>query len=388
MSLERQQAGDAMASAAIMISSDEQLASCCRQWAQGALLAVDTEFIRTDTFFPIAGLLQVCDSEQVYLIDPLAIQDFSPFAALLLDRSVVKVMHSCSEDLEVFDRLCGVYPDPIADTQIAAALAGYGFSLGYQKMVETLLGIHVPKGETRSDWLQRPLSASQCHYAALDVAYLPDIYYRLEQELSAKDRLSWWQQDCAQLALRASEGGEAQRYLQKFKQAWRLAPRQLAVLQALIVWREEKARQRNKPRGRILKDSACYELAAGVSGVLTHLPAVADLSVKQRNALSSQLLALINQAYADGATGIVPAVSAPLSSAQNHWVKQLQRRVQRLAEDLGVAVEMLARKRDLEELVRLRGQGERERLPASLLGWRADVVAEPLSDFLESIEHD
>ena len=160
----------------VWISQDHELAELCERLRGQAAVAVDTEFMRTDTFYPIAGLIQLGDGKVCYLVDPLSITDFSPLRELMLDEKVVKVLHSCSEDIEVFVSLLGEVPSPIFDTQIAAAFAGLGFSLGYAGLVKAVLNIDVPKDETRSDWLQRPLSESQIKYAALDVAHMLIVY--------------------------------------------------------------------------------------------------------------------------------------------------------------------------------------------------------------------
>src|SRR5690606_1721940 len=166
----------------IWIAQDSELAELCARWRQQAALAIDTEFMRSETFYPIAGLLQFGVGKVCYLIDPLAINDFEPLRELLLDEAVTKVLHSCSEDLEVFQRWLNVVPAPLFDTQIAAAFAGYGFSLGYAGLIKAVLNIEIPKEETRSDWLQRPLSVAQLKYAALDVAHMLIVYGKLLQQ--------------------------------------------------------------------------------------------------------------------------------------------------------------------------------------------------------------
>src|SRR5690606_27220502 len=108
----------------IWVDQNAELARLCQHWRQQAAVAVDTEFMRSDTFYPIAGLIQVGDGRGCYLIDPLAITDLEPLRELLLDPAVTKVLHSCSEDLEVFQRLLDLVPEPVFDTQIAAAFAG------------------------------------------------------------------------------------------------------------------------------------------------------------------------------------------------------------------------------------------------------------------------
>ena len=157
------------------ILDDASLARHCAEWRKLPYVALDTEFMRVDTFYPIAGLLQVGDGQRAYLVDPLVVKDWAPFAELLEDPAVTKVLHSCSEDLEVFLRLTGALPAPLFDTQLAAGYLNIGFSMGYSRLVKEVLDIDLPKGETRSDWLQRPLSETQISYAAEDAQHLAEV---------------------------------------------------------------------------------------------------------------------------------------------------------------------------------------------------------------------
>ncbi|WP_235263701.1 ribonuclease D [Nitrincola sp. A-D6] len=157
----------------VWIRDTAALVHYCKQWAELPLIAVDTEFMRVDTFYPLPGLIQVADEHSCYLIDPLSIEDMSAFATLLADVRVLKVLHAASEDLELFRHHYGVVPEPLMDTQVAAAFAGWGFSMGLQRILQYALDITLGKAHTRSDWLQRPLTDEQVLYAALDVAYLP-----------------------------------------------------------------------------------------------------------------------------------------------------------------------------------------------------------------------
>lgn len=165
----------------IWVDNDDQLEQVCESWMELNMIAVDTEFMRSQTFYPIAGLIQVNDGERNYLIDPSAIQDFFPLVDIFDNENILKVLHSCSEDLEVFQHTFGCVPKNILDTQIAAAFVGHSYSLGFANLARDVLNVDLPKGETRSDWLQRPLSVAQIQYAAMDVEYL----YILATELIA-----------------------------------------------------------------------------------------------------------------------------------------------------------------------------------------------------------
>lgn len=239
------------------IRDDASLAQQCREWRTQPYLALDTEFMRVDTFYPAAGLVQVGDGRQEWLIDPLLIQDWSPFAELLEDERVVKVLHACSEDLEVFLRLTGSLPVPLFDTQLAAAYLGMAHSMGYSKLVKEVLDIDLPKDETRSDWLQRPLTEMQMRYAADDVQHLAQVYLALDARLSEEKR-AWLLEDGAELVANLCRESDPREAYREVKLGWRLRPQQLAVLRELCAWREEQARLRNRPRNHVLRERTLW----------------------------------------------------------------------------------------------------------------------------------
>jgi ribonuclease D len=212
------------------IGDDLSLAQHCAAWRSLPFVAVDTEFMRVDTFYPIAGLLQVSEGERAYLIDPLLISDWAPFTELLRDPAVVKVLHACSEDLEVFLRLTGSLPAPLFDTQLAAGYLNLGFSMGYSRLVQAVLNIELPKGETRSDWLQRPLSATQVSYAAEDVLHLAQVYAQLKSQLSA-EKYAWVLDDGAELVSNLTREVDPRLAYREAKLAWKLTRQQLAGAQ-------------------------------------------------------------------------------------------------------------------------------------------------------------
>src|SRR5690606_30471169 len=244
------------AGALTYIDDNVSLARHCEQWAQAPLLALDTEFVRETTFYPIPGLLQLGIQGAQFLIDPLTIDDWAPLQSLFA-VAIPKVLDACGEDLEVFERLLGCLPQPLFDTQVGAALAGCGYGLGYQALVAQLLEIHVDKEHTRSNWVARPLSAEQCRYASLDVAYLPQMFERISERLATLGRLGWWHEEGERVIAQARTVTEPAAYYRKLSAGFRLRGAQVAALRDLCAWRELGARQQDVPRGRILKDAEC-----------------------------------------------------------------------------------------------------------------------------------
>lgn len=360
------------------IDTNAALAELCQRWMGQAFVAIDTEFIRRDTFYPIAGLLQLGAEGQCVLVDPLEIDDWQPLIALLTHPEVVKVIHSCSEDLEVFQRLLGCVPKPLLDTQIGAALAGWGFGLSYQNLVLHGLGLYVDKGETRSDWLQRPLTTSQCEYAALDVLYLQRIYPKLCQVLENEGRLDWWQQECEQIIAQAENPVGPDQYYRRLKNEFKLRPRQRVALKLLCEWREHQARERDIPRGRVMKDPVCFDIAARQPKDVNGLHRIKQISTSLVRRQGEEILALLEQANDQHEIDLPPVVY-PLNTQQKRQAKKLREFCQSLLEPQGLPVELLLRRRDLDALVRDRA------LPAGLLDWRREVIGEALLKHLSAL---
>lgn len=365
------------------IDSNTALAECCLHWQSAELLALDTEFIRTDTFYPILGLIQIGDGEAQYLIDPLCIDQWQPLVAVLQSPAVVKIVHSCSEDLEVLQRALDCVPSPLLDTQLGAALAGYRSGLSYQNLVAECLGEHVPKGETRSDWLQRPLTASQCDYAALDVLYLPQVFRQLQARLHAEGRMDWWREEGERTVAQALAPLDLTLYYRKVKSAWKLSRRQQGVLQRLCEWRERQARERDIPRGRVIKDAVCYEIARCCPRQRAQLADIRDLPPPALRRYGDELLALV-KAGVEAADGeLPPALPKPLPREQAQQMQQLRQLADSIAEQLQLPADLLVRKRDLEAL--LRSAQSSPTLPDELRGWREAVVGRALLEAVETL---
>lgn len=362
----------------IWVTETAELERLCERWSQQAAIAVDTEFMRSTTFFPIAALFQVGDGQGCYLLDPLTIDDFSAFTAIMTNPEVTKVLHSCSEDMEVFQTFLGITPSPVFDTQLAAAIAGKGFSLGYARLVEVMLGMEVPKSETRSDWLQRPLSQPQLQYAALDVAYLLVVYGLLLKQLKESDRLSWVEADCADLVAQAEQGTDYDQMYLKIKSAWKLNRPQLATLQALTAWREEQARERDIPRNRLIKERALWDMARYQPTELKQIAGLEGMTARTLNADGEHLLAIIAEQRQKPVAECPERLPKPLPPEQGDLMKALKQYTRETADKLVIAPEVLVRKKDYEDLIRSGMENRDYSLNDRLSGWRREVVGQGL----------
>ena len=359
------------------VDADKRLYELCDQWQRQKVIAIDTEFIRSRTFFPIIGLLQVADDTGAYLIDPLAINDKQSFRDLLQNSQVIKVLHACSEDLEVFNRYLGVLPDPIFDTQIAAGFVGYGASIGYANLVFEIFGEPVPKHETRSDWLQRPLSESQRKYAALDVMYLIKVYPTLLAQLQTFNRLSWVESDCKQLLDNFQRGDRGEEYYRRVKSAWKLQAEQLLVLKALCEWREQQVRQMDIPRNRLVKDVTLWDIAYKLPDSLRQLNRMQDIHRRFIEKHGKSCLHIVKTAQQQRDNCSMP-LPPPLAPEEVSLFKRLKQKLNTVADSLSLPAEMLARKKDLEFLVRRAQQSANIELPVGLQGWRREVIGQIL----------
>ena len=344
------------------IDSDAKLADCIGQW--GEVIAIDTEFVRTNTYYPMPGLYQVATEGAVYLLDPLAISEWQPLIDVFTRRETVKIMHACQEDMELIHHHLGVQLSNVFDTQQAHAFLSDQFSLSYAGLVQQRLGVDLPKHETRSDWRQRPLNERQIEYAVEDVTFLEPLYDNLTAELHTAGKSAWF--DAEMLGRSSYEAPDPQQYYRNIKKAWQLSGAELARLQRLCAWRENKARIENVPRNRVVWDDHLYRFAKMSNLSRVQLQKMLPRGVVKRYA--DELIEIVAQV--DGAAP--EALPRPLTSLQGTWVKKLKALGLEVANAQQVAPELVCRKRDLEACVRhfvLSGE-----ISPLYKGWRFDVV--------------
>lgn len=338
-------------------------------------LAIDTEFMRVDTFYPQLALLQIGDGQHEYLIDPLLVTDFSPLFPLLLNEYPRKILHACSEDVEVLTRLIGGRIKGLLDTQIAASFMGQGLQIGYQKALLDNLGVDIPKGESRSDWLQRPLSESQINYAALDVKYLPPLYEKLKAGLQKKSLDQWFEQDCQLMLNDFDFSPDSTVMYRDVSNAWRLDRKALAVLKELLVWREREARERDMPRGFLIKNSSLTFLAKQQPSSLQTLSDIPDITPRILRKEGQKIVDVIAEAQKIRADEWPEPLPAPLPREAKGLYDQLKTATKPVAEKTGVPDEVLLRKRHIEALVLGRvDQGSEAALPVAFQGWRGELL--------------
>jgi ribonuclease D len=359
-----------------LIETDEALDAVLARHAGEQFVAVDTEFRRRDTFYPQVALLQLCWNKDAYLIDPTKISDFDSVIDLLTDSRVIKLIHSPSEDLEVFDRWLHMTPAPLFDTQRALAVLGRGFGLGYRAMVEMYTGDIISKEETTSDWLKRPLTDRQLSYAALDVTYLRQIGQQLYNACQESQRLAWVLEDTARLTL-GGRGPAA-----KFKSAWKMKPREQVILHRLIDWREEEARRLDRPRSWVIPDKVMVSLAKRQPSHMAQLSSVDGLHDAIIRKRGKRILEIISTG-SDEPVELPEVWHAPLRSDQKKWASTLGEATGTAAAALGVAPEVLFAGKDLERLIR--ATLACQKVPEDLEGWRDGVITQHLVALLTSL---
>ncbi len=375
-----------------LINNQQAFDTLCEVMYTVNVVALDTEFIRERTFYPKLALLQIAlvGHEQQYLVDVLNIQDWSGFCSVLKNKTIVKVLHGCTEDLEIFQHQFAVLPELLFDTQIAQrCLGGEELQLGYNRLVEKEFAVVLNSGPTRSDWLQRPLADYQMSYAANDVKYLPALYELLKSRLEAQARLAWHDEEVSAQKAHALADTDFDRLYLRIANHWRLCGHALLALQRLAIWREQVAEREDLPRGFVITDTGLYDLARCNPKDRKGLSRLHSLKPAQLKRYGAQCLEVL----ADAAQMPLEkelVVIAPLSKVYRPLIAQLKQSVQGRSDDLGVRPEFLVSKKQLIALVRahqdrqrgLSGQ-ECTVLKTWQTGWRFSVIVEELQQQIE-----
>ena len=356
-----------MAETIIDVTESAAIDQIIRAAKRAGYIALDTEFQRTRTYYPIASIYQVRVNEITYLIDSIAINDLNPLKQLLDTAGVTKVMHGCSEDMALFSHHLDLWPDEIFDTQLAAAFVGYPYQLGYKGLVAQVFDIELSKSETRSDWLRRPLSAAQRQYAAEDVAYLPTLYTQLTAQLQRLGRVDWYQAELKGRYLASDQHRFAGPW-RNYKGAWSLKGVAAHRFQSLWAWREDWAQSRNKPRQWLVGDKLLHELARADKA--------SDEIFKKHQMknpkVMSQMRRILTQTNDISASEWPTPPPKPLDADERPLFLDLQKRAQERADVYELPLELMINKKMLSTLVHCYRQ--HLPMPSWWGGWREEVL--------------
>lgn len=346
-----------------LIETQAALEAYCRQLSKVSVFALDTEFMRIHTFYPKPGLFQINDGERIVLIDPLTIDDWQAFSAILVDPNICKVLHACDEDIELLVHFLKIEPQNIFDTQFVAALCGDDFSLSYQVLIKQLLDVDIEKDHRRSDWRKRPLSPEQLHYAADDVRYLLPIYHLLKAKLEQQGKqvimASHYQEIVANLL--SDDYSDA---YHRVKEAWRLDAAQFARLKQLAAWREQTMRKKNLPRNRIATNEALMQLATQQHWNSYQLFAVEGLSAPIVKGEGDAIIAML--------AAIAPNGDYQQVMAKPHKDKlsaQIKKQLQLVAQQTGIHESLLS-KRNYNLVLKQQIEQSEAELSCVIQGWR------------------
>lgn len=361
----------------LYIDSQAALIQLCDELKLVSYIAVDTEFLREKTYSAQLCLIQVASGQTIACIDPFKLDSLEPFMAIMLDRNIIKIMHSARQDLEIFHDLNSKVPGPIYDTQIAASLLGLPDQCGYANMVKHFLNIELDKAQTRTDWSQRPLDTAQLEYAADDVRYLIQIYPMIQQQLEKHGRQDWLAEDFLALENVDIYQLPLDMLWKKVSGHARLKGKQLAIVKQLAGWREQRAREQNLPRKWIMADDVIIALAR--------------IAPKHPRELE-KIRGLANSRSKNMGSIILEQISIARDMPQDQWplipTKKTTKDEDLIIDLLMTVLKLLAQKSDLSPAI-LGSRKEVEKLliaedSSSLMqGWRKHIAGKILTDIIE-----
>jgi len=369
------------------VTDQRALESLCHTLRQSPRLALDTEFVGEDTFVPRLELIQVATATTAAVIDFPAVQtggSLDVFWELICDARIEKIVHAGRQDLDLFAIHAGQIPKPSFDTQIAAAMVGYGAQVAYANLVQRLHGTKLAKAHTFTNWSARPLSDDQIAYALEDVEFLLSIHSHLENRLNILGRSEWVSEEFARLETAIGEKSrEPQERYQRIRGWDTLKPKGAAVLREVAVWREAEARRRNVPRGRVMRDEVLLQLARHPPKSVNDLRGLRGVHSSDVDRHGGQILATITSALAlpPSAWPEVPRERKP-DPESTGILELLQAVLKARAAEEGIAPTMLATSADLQTLVDTKQSRTALDVPI-LRGWRRQLAGDLLLQVLD-----
>lgn len=361
-----------------LITQPQDLIDFCQACQASDWIAVDTEFLRQDSYFPKLSLIQIeTDKGQAGLIDPLALADLSPLWAIFSNANIKKVFHSARQDLEVIYVASGQLPNNIFDTQLAAIFLGYGELAGFARVIAGELGITLEKDQTRTNWHARPLTEQQLNYAYADVHYLAPLYRQLVAKLS-EFKLACLEANFNELLTEAWYKPNPEQAGAKIKSQKGLTAKQRHILYRLAQWREEEAIAQNTPKKWLVADDVLLKIAKRppkTVEALYKVPQIKSSSVKEYGAI---WIELIDHIFSHESKQVAPPqLEKPnLTEQQNILLQLLQSYVAQIALDYRLTYASLANKEQLKTLVL-------DPHSTPFIGWQQALVEAPLKQLLQ-----
>ena len=361
------------------INHPDQLPKLCEQIQQASWIALDTEFLREKTYYPKFCLLQIATLDWVACVDPIALPDLSTLFDAIYNPAIVKVFHSCRQDLEIFFQIIGKLPEPIFDTQIAAPLLGFQDNPGYAMLVSSFLNINLSKAHTRADWSKRPLSNDEIDYAADDVIYLCQIYQIMTQKLTELGRIDWLTQDFAELSNPAHYQVQPEKAWLRIKGQNKLTGKQLSIIQTVAEWREKTAQAEDRPKNWLLRDELLFDIAKLQPETVTDLAAVRGINERAVQRYGKELCQLITVAKNRPPIALTIKDRPAKKTQQQEAILDILTALVRIrAEENELNPTILASRKDLEALL---FNGDEE-CPL-LHGWRYAMAGRELVGLLK-----
>jgi ribonuclease D len=361
------------------INTPEQLAKLCEDIKNAPWLALDTEFLREKTYYSKFCLLQIATPKWVVCVDPIALPELGMLFDAIYNPAIVKVFHSCHQDLEIFYQLTGKVPGPIFDTQVAAPLLGYQDNPGYAMLVSSLLNVNLNKAHTRADWSRRPLSEEEIQYAADDVIYLCQIYQIMLQKLADLGRSDWLKHDFKELENPNTYQVSPEKAWLKIRGKNKLTGKQLSIVQALAQWRENTAQAEDRPKTWILRDELIFDMAKQQPETVTDLANIRGINERTAHRYGKKLCELIAVAKNNDPIPLKEKERSIKKNQQHEAILDILTALVRIrAEENSLNPTILATRKDLEVLL----FNEEDDCPL-LHGWRYSMAGKELVGLLK-----
>ncbi len=360
------------------IDNDQALRAFCDKVAPDRYCALDTEFVREKTYYPLLALIQLATETSQACIDPLKINDFSPLVELFENQQMLKILHSPSQDLEIFYQRFDALPSPLFDTQLAASVLGYANQIGYADLVQRLCDVKLEKKFTRADWSKRPLSEGALDYAMDDVRYLIEMQQKLQAELQQRGRLSWVEHDFRQMTEKSNYSLDLSLLWKKLRGVQKLKGKALNNADQLCRWREQFAIEKNRPRRWMLKDEDLVDIARFAPASHADLSQIGNLSADYIRKNGDAILQVLEQAKKIDPEDYPKIRDFNKLNTQQLAIADCLMAMSRvIADDNHISLASVTSKKEIDQLA---AGNTNTRLHS---GWRYEMLGQQLIAFLE-----